>query len=166
MITSRPVVCIEYGYDIIIQDGVRKFLRIYGDILDPSKDRRESNGIFWIVIVAVGLLMLYILLLYLGGAKCPSCKSRKADAVSRKFLREEVVYFKVKEQIKEYENPNRLWGNMTEGIQYTKPPERVSFRERTLPGKRKYYRVEYRCNNCGERFFRKEYVDEKPLVKK
>lgn len=84
--------------------------------------------------------------------------------VSKQFLREEVVYFKVKEQVKEYENTDRHWGSLASGMQYTKPPERVSVRERTLPGKRRYYRVEYRCRNCGKSFCQKEYEDEKPTI--
>ena len=119
---------------------------------------------YWLVLIAVGILALYFLLIYLGKAKCPACNLRKAEVISQKFLREEVVYFKVKEQIKEYENTNTLWGNTASGMQYTKPPERVSVRERTLPGTRRYYRVEYRCRNCGEVFFREEYVDKKPIV--
>lgn len=120
--------------------------------------------IFWLVLIVLGLLALCILAVYLGKAKCPHCKSRKAKAVSRKFLREEVVYFKVKEQVKEYENTGHLRGNLASGMQYTKPPERVSIRERTLPGKRRYYLVEYQCKNCGKRFSREEYVDEKPTL--
>lgn len=117
------------------------------------------------VVLVAGAFALYLLMVYLGGPRCPSCRLRKAEVISQKFLREEVVYFKVKEQIKEYENSSRLWPNMAKGIQYSKPPEKITVREQMLPGKRKYYRVEYRCNNCGERFSREEYVDEKPLVK-
>lgn len=122
--------------------------------------------IFWLVLIVLGVLALCILVVYLSKAECPHCRSRKVKAVSRKFLREEVVYFKVKEQIKEYKNMGHLWGNMAFGIQYTKPPERVAVRECTLPGKRHYYLVEYQCKNCGKRFSRKEYVDEKPTIVK
>lgn len=120
---------------------------------------------YWVILIVVGVIALYILSAYLKIAKCPNCKARKVREISRKLLREETVYFRVKEQGKEYENPDQLRTRTAlEGMQYIKAPNRVSVRERLLPGKRIYYRVEYRCQNCGESFSREEYVDEKPIV--
>ena len=122
------------------------------------------NGKILIILLIVGVAALLLLVYFITRIKCPQCGSKKIEQVSKKFLRKETVYFKVQETIREYENNKNLFGGAATGMQCIKPPERVSVRERTLPGTRVYYRVGYRCKQCGKTFYRNEYVDKKPTV--
>ena len=119
----------------------------------------------------IGLLLfaaiLKALLAQLNKAKCPDCKKRNVTAISLKMLRAEEIFFKEKETIKDFNNTRKYRTDvMLRGTtdQYLNPPEKVTVREVMIPGKRTWYKVDYKCNHCGKTFYREEYRDEKPTV--
>ena len=58
----------------------------------------------WIIVIVVGLILVKALSVYLELPTCPECKSKKAEAVSKKEIKREPMYFKEKQRIKEYKN--------------------------------------------------------------
>lgn len=117
------------------------------------------------ILTAVAVVIMFIVAyIILSKPMCPNCKQRKADFVKKEFLREETVYFRETETIKEYSNTGGAVTDFGLKGQTLKPPEKVVTREVKIPGKRKWYQVTYKCRQCGELFSRKEYVDEKPTI--
>lgn len=118
----------------------------------------------YMIIGGLVLILFIAVCTYLSKPKCPKCKNRNADFVKKEFIREETVYFKDEETIKEYSNPDGAVTPVGLGAQTIKPPERIITKEVKIPGTRKWYRVIYRCKICGEQFSQKEYKDEKPTI--
>ena len=47
----------------------------------------------------------------------------------------------------------------------TKRPDKVMTQEVYVQGTRVWYEVKYKCSECQKEFIKKEYVDEKPIIK-
>ena len=104
---------------------------------------------------------------YFKRAQCPVCRKRNAVCVSQKKLREENIYFKEKKTIKEYKNIYKSrtdFGMKTATDQFFNPPEKLIVRDVMIPGKRIWYKIKYKCNNCGNTFYNQVYEDKKPTV--
>lgn len=116
--------------------------------------------------VILGVLVLILLLVvyaHFSKPKCPKCKKRNASIVKKDFLRDETVYFRETQTIKEYSNTGAVTDFQFKGVT-VKPPEKIITKEVKVPGTRKWYRATYKCGICGEQFSRKEYIDEKPKI--
>lgn len=122
-----------------------------------------------IITVILVIVFIMVLRIHFSKARCTHCKKRKATQISSKIIRTEEIIFKEKELIKEYNNKSNYRTNAGMRIatnQYINPPDKVTTREIMVPGKRTWYKVEYKCNNCGKTFYRSEYIDEKaPVIK-
>lgn len=120
-----------------------------------------------IIAVILAVIFIIVLMIHFSKAKCTHCKKRKATQISSEIIRTEEIFFKEKELIKEYNNKSKFRTNVgmrTATNQYLNPPDKVTTREIMVPGKRTWYKVEYKCNNCGRTFYRVEYTDEKATV--
>ena len=116
----------------------------------------------YVIIAVLVLIICVVIYMYLSKPKCPNCKKRNADFVKKEFIREETVYFRETQTIKEYSNTEGAVTDFGFKGQTMKPPEKIITKEVKVPGIRKWYRVTYKCGICGEQFSRQEYVDEKP----
>ncbi len=120
-----------------------------------------------IIAVILAVILIIVLMIHFSKAKCTHCKKRNSTQISREMIRTDEIFFKEKEMIKEYNNKSKFRTNVamrTAANQYLNPPDKVTTREIMVPGKRIWYKVGYKCNNCGKTFYRIEYVDEKATI--
>lgn len=121
----------------------------------------------YLILLVIAVILIIALRVYLNKAQCPECKKRNASRITEKILREEQIYFKEKETIKEYQNTGKYHtdlGMRTASNQYINPPKKIVTREVMVPGTRTWYNVQYKCNKCGKTFSRQEYVDKKTTI--
>ena len=123
----------------------------------------------WITLIVVILILLKILVWYLDLPTCPHCKSKKAELVSKEKMKSEPMYFKEKQQIKEYKNSSGQkqyfnWQTKASTNKYFNAPSKVIEKEVLVEGERIYYKSCYKCSKCGKIFSRKEYEDKKPQI--
>ncbi len=104
-------------------------------------------------------VLIFISIWWFGKTKCPDCRKRKCENIFKKKLKTETIYFKEKEIIQNYKNTTGHFPTPTQ------PPNTFSTRMVLIPGERIWYLVKYKCNNCGKVFFRKEYIDKRPIIK-
>lgn len=131
-----------------------------------------------IVMTGIGIIAFFILIAVLNAhfslPKCPNCGKRKTYELSRELIDSEPVYFKEKQQIKQFDNTGRKAKysiplqryNMkpSEFPALTDAPEKVIVKDVYLEGRRDNYIVTYCCRICENEFDRYEHVDTKPTV--
>ena len=124
---------------------------------------------WFLIAVAVWLVLFIILCSYLRRTKCPNCKSRKIYELSRTELNSEPKLFKETVRIKEYDNKYNSRTNFSQRAasnQYINPPSKIITKEVIIEGKRTWYNVKCRCDKCNNEFSIQQCIDTKPKIEK
>lgn len=120
-----------------------------------------------LIVGAIVLILIIILCKYLGRIKCPRCHSGKVCELRRTQIGFEPKLFKETVRIKEYDNKynsKTSLGQRAASNQYVNPTSKIITQEVIVEGTRAWYKVQYKCNKCGNEFSVKKYIDSKPEI--
>lgn len=122
----------------------------------------------WKLIIGVIVFMLIIILFVrFTRVKCPKCKSGKMHEIGRKKIKSEPKLFKETVKSKVYDNKNNAstsFGQIASTNSYYNPPSKIVTNEVIVEGKRTWYDVRYKCDECGHEFTFETFEDTKPKI--